>query len=375
MALHNKADLLASLHPTVAVLPESGHPDHTRKALESIGATSIEWIGGNPHKGLSVVTFDGWRLRLDESYDPGYQWVMPVHVLGPIHIRLLAVWDMNHRGTGHDAALRLGACRASMDHYEAFLSGPADLALISGDFNNSVVWDRSSKRVRFGDFMDQLASRGFFSAYHHARRCPRGSEPEATLWWTRNADKPYHIDYTFVSRPEAVETVTVGTHTDWLAHSDHSPMTVDLRVTPLPGHGGTPKPTPGAAGRGGEPEEPGVIHRSTAASPVHRRPVSVSASRNLERFPLEPGSVPDMLCGVNGQGFVQSFRPTSFTAEWTGGVLTEVRIWGPRVLRDGSLGKRELDHRWKRPYAAGGVEIGDLPPLVADRLRSLPQIG
>ena len=34
----------------------------------------------------------------------------------------------------------------------------------------------------------------------------------------------------FVSRSEAIEAVTMGSHADWLAHSDHSPMTVDLRV-------------------------------------------------------------------------------------------------------------------------------------------------
>jgi hypothetical protein len=40
------------------------------------------------------------------------------------------------------------------------------------------------------------------------------------------------------------------------------------------------------------------------------------------------------------------------------------------VLQDGSLGKRELDHRWKNAHAAGGIDIADLPPLIADRLRS-----
>jgi hypothetical protein len=29
---------------------------------------------------------------------------------------------------------------------------------------------------------------------------------------------------------DAIEAVTVGSHADWLAHSDHSPMMVDLRV-------------------------------------------------------------------------------------------------------------------------------------------------
>lgn len=232
MSLHTKAHLLATLQPTVAVLPESAHPDRTRPALEAVGATSIEWIGGNPNKGLSVVAFDGWKLRLDDSYDPGYEWVMPVHLTGPAHIRILAVWDMNHRGSGHQSAKQMGACRASIVHYEEFLSGDADLVLISGDFNNSVYWDKPTKRAKFGDFMDQLEARGFVSAYHSHHACERGAEAHPTLWWMKNADTTYHIDYTFVSPSDAIEAVAVGAHAEWIRNSDHSPMTVDLRVRP-----------------------------------------------------------------------------------------------------------------------------------------------
>ncbi len=88
------------------------------------------------------------------------------------------------------------------------------------------------------------------------------------------------------------------------------------------------------------------------------------------RFLIEPGTLTDMRCGVNGEPFEQVFRPRYVTAEWCGGVLVEVRIWGPRVLKDGSLGKRELDHRWKGSRATGGVDYTELPPSVAGRLRS-----
>lgn len=210
MSLHTKAHMLAPMQPTVAVLPESAHPDRTRPALEAIGATSVQWIGGNPNKGLSVVAFNGWHLRIDESYDPGYQWVMPVHLTGPGHIRILAVWDMNHRGTGHLSARQLGACRASIPHYEGFLSGEADLVLISGDFNNSVYWDKPTELAKFGDFMDQLESRGFASAYHTHHGAARGEESHPTLWWMKNTDTTYHIDYAVVSPPTAIENVAMG---------------------------------------------------------------------------------------------------------------------------------------------------------------------
>jgi exodeoxyribonuclease-3 len=51
-------------------------------------------------------------------------------------------------------------------------------------------------------------------------------------------------------------------------------------------------------------------------------------------------------------------------------VLKEVRIWGPRVLQDGSLGKRELDHRWKRTVTVGGINVDDLPAVVVRQLCS-----
>jgi len=232
MSLQTKARHLAKLNPTVAILPESANPDKTGQALKDIGATSLpQWDGANPNKGLLAVAFDGWELRVDDSYDRDYQWVMPLHLTGPRNIRLLAVWDMSSRGRGYESARQLGSCRASMDHYEGFLSGSSDLTVISGDFNKSVIWDYPKKRTKFGDFMDQLEARGFVSAYHHTHPvCRRGKEPDPTLWWMRNVGKPYHIDYTFVSRPEAITAVTVGSSDDWLAHSDHAPMTVDLQL-------------------------------------------------------------------------------------------------------------------------------------------------
>jgi len=231
MALHTKAHALAGLQPSIAVLPESAHPERNGGALKAVGATSMCWTGGNTNKGLLVAAFGDWELRVDESFDPGYQWVLPIHATGPRVVRLLAVWDMNHRGSGHDSARKLGSCRASMEHYADFLAGDSDLTVISGDFNNSIYWDKPGSAIKFGDFMDQLGSRGFVSAYHHHTQCARGAEPDASLWWTKNVDKPYHVDYTFVDRPDAVDAVTMGTHADWLSYSDHSPMTVDLSLS------------------------------------------------------------------------------------------------------------------------------------------------
>ena len=135
---------------------------------------------------------------------------------------------MNVRGKGHDSARALGSCRASLSHYGEFLDGDADLTVISGDFNNSVRRDTPEKEAKFGDFMDDLESRGFVSAYHDDRKCRRGEEPEHTLWWRRNIERRYHIDYPFVRPADSIQTVKVGSHEDSITYSDHPPMTVKL---------------------------------------------------------------------------------------------------------------------------------------------------
>ena len=356
MSLQNKAHLLADLQPTIAVLPESAHPDKTGPALAAVGARSVQWIGGNPNKGLLVAAFGDWTARIDDSYDPGYQWVMPVHLTGPGHIRMLAVWDMNHRGSGHESARQQGSCRASMQRYAEFLAGPCDLSLISGDFNNSVYWDKGKSANRFGDFMSQLEHRGYVSAYHFHQGCARGAEPQPTLWWTRNADKPYHVDYTFVSPREAIEFVHLGSHTDWLAHSDHSPMTVDLRMSCRVG-------AVHAAVVGGKPVVPATVGPVAAREPVRGTP---NRRTGEVRFDLEPGTVPDMTCGNDGVAFQQMFRPAYFTATWSAGELVEVRIWGPRVVKDGTTGKRLLDHCWRRRP----IDLAQLPNAVQAQLRA-----
>lgn len=42
----------------------------------------------------------------------------------------------------------------------------------------------------------------------------------------RKKEKPYHIDYCFVSEDllDKVKEVEIGTYEKWTAHSDHSPL-------------------------------------------------------------------------------------------------------------------------------------------------------
>jgi hypothetical protein len=96
--------------------------------------------------------------------------------------------------------------------------------------------------------------------------------------------------------------------------------------------------------------------------------------KHHHRFKLE-SPLRDMKCGVNGQPFQQEFRPEYFTADWTNGLLVQVMIWGPRLLDNGSLGERLLDHRWKTTLAAAPLKLNDLPPSVARQIREYEESG
>lgn len=235
MGLAKKAHPLAGLRPTIAVLPECAHLSQSMPILERLGATDGQWVGSLPNKGLAVFTFDGWTLDVDDSYDPGYPWLLPLHVRGPqhlpLHLRLLAVWEMNQRGKGYESARRQGGARASVEHYTPFLTGEADAVLVSGDFNNAVLWDRPRKTFNFADLIAAYANLGLTSAYHHVNGCEQGEEADPTHWWRRSSDTTFHIDYTFISTPESVTSVSLGAFEDWIAYSDHSPMTLTLDLT------------------------------------------------------------------------------------------------------------------------------------------------
>lgn len=230
MAVHKKSLALSTLAPDVAILPECADLPSSLPVMQRIGASDGAWVGSLPHKGLAVFTFGDWHLEVDSSYDPGFPWLLPLHVHGPEHLRLLAVWEMNRRGQGYAASRSVGSVRASLEHYRGFLTGSADSVLISGDFNASTVWDRPGGGRRFVDLVAELESLGLVSAYHRFRDCGLGDEPEPTHWWRRDPSRTYHIDYTFLSTPDSLTEVTVGGYEEWLGHSDHAPMTVTLNL-------------------------------------------------------------------------------------------------------------------------------------------------
>jgi exodeoxyribonuclease III len=128
MALHKKADALASLEPDIAIIQECAQPEILHKKGFGLKPSASCWIGSNPNKGLAAFSFNRFALKRDDSFSDGHELFLPIIVSGPIHFNLLAVWAFNHRAKGapkSNSHTRNAITRVSSKSHAA-LACPAD---------------------------------------------------------------------------------------------------------------------------------------------------------------------------------------------------------------------------------------------------------
>jgi len=105
----------------------------------------------------------------------------------------------------------------------------ADSAILIGDLNSNSRWDASDRWWNHADVVRKLGRIGLRSAYHHLLNEDQGQESIPTFYMYRKRERPYHIDYAFVSQPLlSGATCSIGDPEFWLDVSDHMPLLVDL---------------------------------------------------------------------------------------------------------------------------------------------------
>ena len=145
----------------------------------------------------------------------------------PIH--LLGVCAQNSSG-GNRRRDNPGPLRQALRQYDGFLrSAPA---VVAGDLNNNVCWDKPGWRINHANAVRDLARLGLVSAYHVARSVEEGSEPEPTYFQHYRATAGYHIDYVFMPEDwsNRIFSLMVGRYQDWIEArlSDHVPLVLEL---------------------------------------------------------------------------------------------------------------------------------------------------
>ena len=116
--------------------------------------------------------------------------------------------------------------RKAIGYYDQQMTNQQTILI--GDFNSNAIWDRKYKSGNHSNVVKMLEEKRIYSAYHLHHRQTQGEEMHPTLYMYRHNDKPYHIDYCFVSQDFAgkIQSVEIGDFDYWTQYSDHVPLIV-----------------------------------------------------------------------------------------------------------------------------------------------------
>lgn len=231
----DKAEALDSLGADIAVVPECSRRDAEAYATR-IGGSWLWRDGradapdgaGRQAKGLAVVVRGRAELTLADEHDAELKLMLPIQVRGGLSVNLLAVWTKD-QPLGRYAG---GVCRA-VERYADFLSHPS--ALMVGDFNSNTSLD-NHRTLTHAEADRRLGAIGLSSAYHRYFGEAQGAETQPTHYFWRRHDRPFHIDYCYLTAEWAnrIASVEVGGYDDWVPMSDHCPVIVDVSNTEGP---------------------------------------------------------------------------------------------------------------------------------------------
>ena len=226
MAFRKKAEHILTHNPDILVIPECEHPDKLKFNPGTPIPNDTLWFGTNQHKGLGIFSYSNYKFRLLDNYDPAYKMIIPIAVTnGEIDLNFFAIWA--NIPSDPDGQYVEQVWKA-IHHYENQLINTP--AILIGDFNSNTIWDRKYRAGNHSNVVKFLEERGICSCYHLYHKQVQGKEKHPTLYLYRHLDKPYHLDYCFVSADIAnkIKSVEIGDFDFWIKYSDHVPVMVTI---------------------------------------------------------------------------------------------------------------------------------------------------
>lgn len=221
-AFRKKLGALIALDVDVCVVQECEDPARCEDPEYKAWASNFLWVGTNKNRGLGVFAKQGISLQ-QVGLDAGpLELFLPCIVAG--NISLLAVWT---RQANSPTFRYIGQLWKYLQQHREFLR--QEQAVCIGDLNSNVRWDVWDRWWNHTDVLKELQDIGLESAYHFASAEAQGQETRPTFFMHRRPEKPYHIDYAFLSHALLRDTaVEIGEPNEWLEHSDHMPLIVRI---------------------------------------------------------------------------------------------------------------------------------------------------
>lgn len=229
MAFRKKARFILAHKPDILIVPECEHPDKLVFNDNTPVPKDILWFGTNRNKGLGIFSYSKFRFKLLETHNPELRMIIPIEITGGHYdFTLYAIWANNPKDP--DGAYVEQVWKA-LRHYDNYLTNKQTMLI--GDFNSNTIWDRKYRVGNHSHVVKLLEEKGIHSCYHLHNNQAQGKEEHPTLYMYRYKDKPYHIDYCFVSvdMADKLKSVQIGDYDFWTKYSDHVPLIVTFKKT------------------------------------------------------------------------------------------------------------------------------------------------
>jgi len=231
MAFRKKAHLLLAHQPDILVLQECESAEKLIFDADVPQPTDVLWFGNNKHKGLAILSYNGIKLKLIKGHNPDLRTIVPVRVIdGKRKFTLLAIWANNPEDPDGQYVEQVWK---ALHHYDKLLLPRR--TMLTGDFNSNTIWDRKRREGNHSAVVKYLEEKRIHSAYHLHHEQVQGNEAHPTFYLYRHQDRPYHLDYCFVSADiaEQITLVEVGDHAFWTQYSDHVPVMITFDANNL----------------------------------------------------------------------------------------------------------------------------------------------
>jgi exonuclease III len=223
-AFRNKYQLLTGLDADILVIQECEDPKQSADLDYRSWAVNYIWIGDSKHKGLGIFCKQGIQL-LDNGWENnGTKHFISAKINNSFD--LVAVWTKRNNSVTYRY---IGQFWKYLQENKNRMKD----CLILGDFNSNKIWDRKRSVCNHSEVVRELHEIGIVSLYHEKYDMQQGEEAHPTFYLQRNLQKPYHIDYIFMSK-HCVNNVLdfeIGPMETWLNVSDHLPV---IAVLDLP---------------------------------------------------------------------------------------------------------------------------------------------
>ena len=226
MAFRKKWPTLMVYQPDIMVIQECEQLAKYKESERIPGVSDFLWVGDNVNKGVAVISFNGIKLERAEEYIPDFKYIVPVNVMSEVKMKLWAVWAMPVKN--NRAASYVGQVWQAVNYYASYLRHHD--TILTGDFNSNAIWDNQRKNGNHTMVVEFLRQFGIESLYHWQSGEKPGEESQPTFFLTKNREKPFHLDYCFLSSDliDRDAKMAVGKVKDWIHLSDHVPLIVDF---------------------------------------------------------------------------------------------------------------------------------------------------